>query len=136
MGISLYVFVASMQRLSKVQFSDEVLRAYENQSGYFLLPTKHTHSFPITIMELQNFLNINDIQGLFPSKFSIVFYTSSCVWKCPLVHNSLSWVVPPTECKQVLYYERIIKKFYVFKRLACPLDLESIKLRCFKHFAI
>jgi len=129
-------FVASMQRLSKVQFSDEVLRAYENQSGYFLLPTEHTHSFPITIMELQNFLNINDIQGLFPSKFSIVFYTSSCVWKCPLVHNSLSWIVPPTECKQVLYHERIIKKFYVFKRLACPLDLESIKLRCFKHFAI
>lgn len=129
-------FVGSMQRLSKAHFSDEILRAYENQSGCFLLPTEHTHSFPVTIMELQNFLNINNIQGLFPSKFSIIFYTSSCVWKCPLVHNSLSWVVPPTEYKQVLYHEKIVKKFYVFKRLASPLDLETVKLKCFKNFAV
>ena len=47
-------FVVSMQRLSKAHFSDEILEAYENQSGYFLLPTENTHSFLVTIMELQN----------------------------------------------------------------------------------
>lgn len=129
-------FSASLQRLSKAQFSSEVLTTYENQKGFFLLPNDCTHSFPVTIAELQTYLNNDNIQGLFYSKFSVIFFTQSHVWKLPLVHNSLSWIVPPAQFKQVLYYERIVKKFFVFKKLAGPLELDSIKLKCFRDFAV
>ena len=35
------LFVATLQKLSKAQFSNEVLMTYENQKGFFLLGTIH-----------------------------------------------------------------------------------------------
>jgi len=72
-------FSVLLQRLSKAQLSSEVLLAYENQKNLFLLPDDCTHSMPVTIAELETYLNI---EGLFCSKFSVIF-TQSCVWKLP-----------------------------------------------------
>ena len=118
------------------QFSAEVCRVYKDQRNLFLMPVACTHSLPVTIGELESFLHITDIQGFFHSKFSVIFYTKYHVWKCPLVHNSLGWIIPPTTSKQVLYRERTVDKFYAFKRLIDPIELEIIKLKCLRCFAI
>jgi len=106
------LFSASL-RLRKAQFSSNLLLAYENQKFLFLLPNDCTHSMPVTIAELETYLNIDNIQGLFKSKFSVIFFTQSHVWKLPLIHSSLGWILPPPppQYKQVLYHETIVKFF-------------------------
>ena len=130
-------FEASLRRLSMSEFLAEVSRVYEVQRNLILSSVKHTHPVPITIEELERFLQITDIQGFFDSRFSIICYTESHVWKYPLVHHFLNDIMPPTvTSRQVLYRERRYKGFYVFKKLIDPLELEIIKRNCLRCFAI